>query len=300
MTDKTNSNIIEEIIDIIDNLKLPIKQKIKILKSKLTTISEIFNIFTDNESNKKKRKIKILIKNISNIKTNAELRKIFNLNLLYNLLSYNDNISSNKKNKLIDINDDKNYDNDTEDNTSKNEYNTSKCEYNTSKCEYNTSKNEYNTSKNEYNTSDDDNNEDDNNESDDSEDEDSKVDKDSEDYDDSEGDDSEDDEDTDSEDDEDTDVEESDNSNTLQDSLLSSNDINYLINDLPDNKKINLVLKITKHKNEHRYAMQLEMNRHNESMYDKKIKEIKLQNKLLKNKYQYKLELMKEKNRYNK
>ena len=105
MTDKSNSKIIEELVDIIDDYKIPIKQKKKLLKLKLNTIFSILSAFPNKESETKIKKIKILIKNINNIKTNAELRKIFNLNLIYSLLSFNDNSSSSKKldTKLINL-----------------------------------------------------------------------------------------------------------------------------------------------------------------------------------------------------
>jgi hypothetical protein len=274
MTNKTNSNIIEEIVDIIDDIKLPIKKKRELINLKLKTISSILSIFIDKESVKKRRKIKNLINNISYIKTNVELRKIFNLNLLYNLLSYDDNLSLKKEDekkldmKLIDINDDSNSKinkNNQSDTIDKNE----------------------NIDDEEYSDDSDDQAEDD---GEDSDDEDS-DDEDSDEEDSDEGDIGDDETDV-------TDNEEDTNEDIIEDTLTSSNEINYLINDLPDKEKVKLVLRITKLKNNHTYNMQLEMNRHKECINDKKLKEIKLQNKLIKNKYKYKLEVMKEKNRY--
>ena len=265
MTNKINSNIIEEIVDIIDDLKLPIKKKRELINSKLKTILSILSIFIDKESEKKRRKIKKLINNISYIKTNSELRKIFNLNLLYNLLSYDDDIKLDSK--LIDIKDDDNS------KTNKN--------------------NQSNTSdKNLVNTYDKDEDEDINDEDTDDDTDDNDTDDTDNDTDDTDDEDNDNDDETDeTNDDEDTD------NDIIEDTLTSSNEINYLINDLPDKEKVKLVLRITELKNDHTYNMQLEMNRHKECMNDKKLKEIKLQNKLMKNKYKYKLEVMKEQNR---
>ena len=294
MTDKTNSKIIEELVDIIDNYKIPIKQKKKLLKLKLNIISSILNTFPNKESVTKIKKIKILIKNINNIKTNAELRKIFNLNLLYNLLSFNDNSSSKTQDKkfldtklinleLINIDNNKvnqnslnsNLNNNTNDDLVSNEEDVKDTD----------SLNNTDTDALDNTDTDETNDE---------------IDDETYDETDDESDDETDDE-TDEETDDETD-DDTDNSDkvTNDDELTSNNELDYLINDLPDKEKINLLLRITKIKNDHIYKMQFEMNKHKEKMNDKKIKELKIQNKLLQNKYHYKLELMKEKNRYNK
>jgi hypothetical protein len=273
MTDKTNSNIIEELVDIIDDYKIPINQKKNLLKVKLNTISSILSTFSNKESETKIKKIKILIKNINNIKTNAELRKIFNLNLLYSLLSFNDNSSSKtQEKKYIDtklINLELiNIDNHT------NKVNKNSLTSNLNDNIIDDENENENEDENEEDETDDNTNTDD------------------------DTDDNTDDDTVDTDDDTDDEIDNSDK--VTDDELTSNNELDYLINDLPDKEKINLLLRLTKIKNDHIYKMQFEMNKHKERMNDKKIKELKIQNKLLQNKYHYKLELIKEKNRYNK
>lgn len=239
MSNKSNSNIIEELVDIIDNPKTSLKEKKKLLKIKLNNIYSILNAFPSKESNTKLRKIKILIKNIDNIKNYTELKKIFNLNLLYNLLDF-DNKSTTKSADNLDL---------IKSENSK--------DYN-KKLNINISEdNKDNEDESEEYESEDVSEEDVSDEGSYENDTDDDSDDYSDDYTDDEND--------------------LDENNSYDNS--DDGNINYLINKLPNKEKVKLLLKLAKLKNDHTHKMQLEMNKHKEIMYDKKIKELKIKSK---------------------
>jgi hypothetical protein len=255
----SNKSIIEELVDIIDNTKTSLKEKKKLLKIKLNNIYSILNAYPSKESNIKLRKIKILIKNIDNIKNYTELKKIFNLNLLYNLLDFDNKLTKKSEDKIDLLNLDLIKSENSKDYNKKLNINISEDNKDNEDESEDLSEEDVSEDVSEEDVSDEGSYENDTDDSDD----------DIDDY-----------------TDDDTDDYTEDENNSYDNS--DDENINYLINKLPNKEKVKLLLKLAKLKNDHAHKMQLEMNKHKEIMYDKKIKELKIKNKYNLEKTRYK------------
>ena len=230
----------EELISIVSNNRIPIKKKKELIKKRLIAINTFLELVPNDINNKKKKKINNLLMKLPLIKYNVDLKKVLTLNLINYLTTF-------KNSPNIVLSQLKKELEDTEDNNSETSSDVETVENNSilnkMSMIHNYNSNSKSNSKSEVSVE-------------------------------SEESDSE----TEQETDEELESEDEDDELESEEDLLDGT-VNNLMEDLSDEDKIKLIMKITKCKLNHVYIMEVEKNRNMERMEELKIKKLKIKNK---------------------
>lgn len=233
----------EELVSIVSNNRIPIKKKKELIKKRLIAINTFLELVPNDINNKKKKKINNLLMKLPSIKYNVDLKKVLTPNLINYLTTFKNSpniILSQLKKELEDTEN-------IEDNSSETSSDVETVEnhsiLNKMSMIHNYNSNSKSNSKSEVSVE-------------------------------SEESDSE----TEQETDEELESEDEDDELESEEDLLDGT-VNNLMEDLSDEDKIKLIMKITKCKLNHVYIMEVEKNRNMERMEELKIKKLKIKNK---------------------